>query len=108
MAAGGYGKGSGIPLRDRVRTIGHGTVQQPTAGLDATAGENCPARHCWVAVPVDGISARPGLLEWRKVEHRWEGRVVYAAEIRAGRWASVEEWIPAELLSTADGARCAP
>lgn len=39
-------------------------------------------------------------LEWRKVEKgRWEGRVVYVAELRPGRWAAVEEWLPAELLS---------
>ena len=92
MAAGGYGRGSGVPLRDRVR--GGADSSAPPSAVD------CPARHCWVAVPVDGSRPRPGLLlEWRKVEHRWEGRVVYAAELRPGRWAAVEEWLPAELLS---------
>jgi hypothetical protein len=39
------------------------------------------------------------LLEWRKeVSGRWEGRVVYAAELRPGRWATVEEWLGEELL----------
>ena len=92
MAGGGYGRGSGVPLRDRAR----GEAAAPT-----TSPIDCPARHCWVTVPVDGARPRPGLLlEWRKVEHRWEGRVVYAAELRPGRWAAVEEWLPAELLST--------
>lgn len=60
-----------------------------------------PARHCWVTTPVDGPTPRPGLLlEWRRVGRgRWEGRVVYAAELRPGRWAAVEEWVPAELLA---------
>ncbi len=71
------------------------------APTDAVAPGGCPARHCWVTVPVDGPAARPGLLlEWRRGDRgRWEGRVAYAAELRPGRWASVEEWIPAELLS---------
>jgi hypothetical protein len=52
---------------------------------------------------VDGAASRPGLLlEWRRTpEGRWEGRVSYAAELRPGRWATVEEWLGAELLSTA-------
>lgn len=95
MAGGGYGKGSGVPLHARVRG-----GQAPPAAPPEPAG--CPARHCWVTVPVDGSRPRPGLLlEWRKVElGRWEGRVVYAAELRPGRWATVEEWVPAELLSS--------
>ncbi len=61
-----------------------------------------PARHCWVVAPADGGPARPGLLlEWRRTAAgRWEGRVVYAAELRAGCWAGVEEWLDAALLST--------
>ena len=52
-------------------------------------------------VPVDGSEPRPGLLlEWRRAGHLWEGRVVYVAQLRPGRWATVEEWVPAELLST--------
>jgi hypothetical protein len=40
-------------------------------------------------------------LEWRRAGHLWEGgRVVYAAQLRPGRWASVEGWLPAELLTT--------
>ena len=52
-------------------------------------------------MPVDGAQPRPGLLlEWRRTGHLWEGRVVYAAQLRPGLWATVEEWLPAELLTT--------
>jgi hypothetical protein len=53
-----------------------------------------------VTVPVDGGVPRPGLLlEWRKdAGGCWEGRVVYAAELRPGRWATVEEWLSEGLL----------
>ena len=57
-----------------------------------------------MAVPVDGSHPRPGLLlEWRKVERgRFEGLVTYAALLRPGRWTTVTEWVPAELLTQAD------
>lgn len=36
------------------------------------------------------------LLEGRKVDHRWEGMVVYVAALRSGRWATVQEWVPGD------------
>jgi hypothetical protein len=98
MARGGYGRGTGIPLRDRVRS-GDSPV------TDRAGPPAYPGRHCWISVPVDGVQPRPGLLmEWRRAERgRWEGRVVYVAELRPGAWATVEEWVPAELLTSADG-----
>jgi hypothetical protein len=96
--AGGYGRGAGIPLEDRVRV---GSSEEPTTA-SVTAGSGQPARHCWITVPADGAASRPCLLlEWRQDDLHWEGRVVYAAELRPGRWATVEEWVPAELLSPA-------
>lgn len=69
-----YGRGAGIPLKDRVR------VDQPSEPAQepvSAAGAEHPGRHCWVSVPVDGSSPRPGLLlEWRRAGHLWEGRVV--------------------------------
>jgi hypothetical protein len=51
------------------------------------------------AVDDHGVK-RPGLLvEWRQVGTSWEGRVVYAANLRPGEWCLVEEWLPAPLLS---------
>lgn len=104
MAAGGYGRGAGIPLKDRVR-VGDAKelaeVAEPSLPSPETG--DCPARHCWVSLPVDGSQPRAALLlEWRRVERgRLEGLVVYVAQLRPGRWASVTEWVPAELLTPA-------
>jgi hypothetical protein len=99
--AGGMGGGSGrggfaVPLGQRVRPD-----QPPERG----ASDPCPARHCWVsgAVDAEGVK-RPGLLlEWRQVHGRWEGRVIYVARLRPleanGGWLTIEEWLPAELLT---------
>ena len=90
MARGGYG-GQGVPLHARAR------ADSPAV---APAPPECPVKHCWVTGPVDGGRPRPGLLmEWRRTgTGGWEGRVVYAAELRPGRWAAVEEWVAADLL----------
>jgi hypothetical protein len=60
-------------------------------------------RHCWVAGAADDLGVkRPGLLvEWRRTDAGWQGRVVYAAELRVGEWSLVEEWLPSTLLSPA-------
>lgn len=89
--AGGMSRRGGLPISERVKR----------RALDSEA---CPVRHCWVAVGADGGSRRPGLLvEWRRAPDsaRWQGRVVYAARLRAGEWALVEEWVDATLLSPA-------
>lgn len=75
-----------------------------TSELVGGAADVCPVRHCWVADPVDVADAagakRPGMLaEWRQVPAGWEGRVLYAARLRTGSWALVEEWLPAALLT---------
>ena len=51
------------------------------------APRRVPARHCWVADAADGRGVkRPGLLvEWRDVDGRWQGRVVYVGLLRSGR-----------------------
>jgi hypothetical protein len=79
------------PMSERVR---------PSHGSEGV----CPGRHCWVANPADNAAEkRPGLLvEWRRagVGPGWEGRVLYLAHLRAGRWAVVEEWIDEALLTS--------
>ena len=93
MAGGMNKRGSRIPLAERVRD---GQQAAPPRPADA-----CPARHCWVSDAVDrhGVK-RPGLLaEWRQGRDGWEGRVVYAAQLRPGEWQLVEEWLPADLLT---------
>ncbi len=99
MAGGGYGRGAGIPCG-----IASASTPPTLPHRDALLlprGPEHPGRHCWVSAPVDASQPRPGLLlEWRRVGHLWEGRVVYVAQLRPGRWATVEEWVPAELLAT--------
>ena len=93
--AGGLGR-RGIPLHARSRAAA-------PALPDPVPPDPGPARHCWVKAPVDAGDPRPGLLlEWRRDDERhWEGRVVYAAQLRPGAWTTVEEWLAADLLSTA-------
>jgi hypothetical protein len=81
-----------VPLHARTRP---GDATPPP-----TPAPGCPVKHCWVTGPADGGEPRPGLLlEWRRdVGGRWEGRVVYAAELRPGQWAAVEEWVGEGLL----------
>lgn len=88
VVAGGMGGRGGIPMARRVRPA-------------ASTYDECPSRHCWVADAIDGLGVkRPGLLvEWRRTGQAWEGRVVYAAQLRPGRWVMVEEWVGAELLT---------
>jgi hypothetical protein len=116
--AGGFG-GTGAPLHARTRVgsaagsatgsaaaSGPETVAPPGPASDRHPPEpqvrpGCPARHCWVTAPVDGGVPRPGLLlEWRRGERGWEGRVAYAAELRTDRWGAVEEWLPAEVVTS--------
>ena len=87
-----------MPLRDRVRREGG---DRPDTPVDPSGG----GRHCWVLDAADrrGVKRAGLLLEWRRldVDGTWEGRVVYAAELRPGRSALVEEWMPAALLEPA-------
>lgn len=105
MARGGYGN-RGVPLAERVRAGAAPAVATPAgpapAPVPAPNRPPCPAKHCWISLPVDDSAPRPGLLlEWRKGEAgRWEGRVVYLAMLRGERWSLVEEWIPAALLTS--------
>ncbi|MFN8193710.1 MAG: hypothetical protein U0R80_05420 [Nocardioidaceae bacterium] len=100
--AGGYGRGAGVPLEERVRATRRG--QEPGDPLPA-ARPALGVRHCWVTEPGGPLEpVRPGLLlAWRRLGGRWEGRVVYAVELRPGTWATVDAWVAAELLSPGDG-----
>jgi len=93
--AGGMNKRGGLPLGERRRAGAPAPAAAPP--FDA-----CPVRHCWVADAADrGGTKRPGLLvEWRRTPAGgWQGRVVYAAALRPGEWALVEEWLPADVLA---------
>ncbi|MCW2845671.1 MAG: hypothetical protein JWN22_3587 [Nocardioides sp.] len=94
MAGGMNKRGSGVPLGERRRSAAG-------AAPSSDPPPDCPVRHCWIADAVDGRGVRrPGLLvEWRRTTGGWEGRVVYAASLRPGDWAIVEEWLPAHALA---------
>ena len=54
-----------------------------------------PARHCFV-------NGQPSLLvEWRRAETVWEGRVISVVWLEAVGWATVERWLPAAEISAA-------
>ncbi len=81
---GGYGSSQHGSLADRHRTA------QPAATVPS--GPESPARHC----RVDG---EPGLLvEWRRGEQGWEGRVVSVTWLDAVGWATIDRWLPAADL----------
>jgi hypothetical protein len=104
--AGGFGsRGAPLHARTRAGVVPVNPSEPPTASFPSRADGpgGCPARHCWVTAPVDGGAPRPGLLlEWRRGENGWEGRVAYAAELRSRRWGAVEEWLPAEAVASVE------
>lgn len=91
MAGGMTRKTSGPTMAERVAR---------TRGVD----DGCPMRHVWVADAADRAGVkRPGLLvEWRRTgSGGWEALVLYAAQLRPGQWAVVQEWVGEGLLSRA-------
>jgi hypothetical protein len=92
----------GMPMSQRV------SAGRPDPSALPAPVEDCPARHCWVLDPADGLHVRrPGLLvEWRQVDPgAWEGRVVYVAQLRQGEWMTLEEWVPATLVRPATSSK---
>jgi len=59
-------------------------------------GEPPPIKHCWVTDKHGRLPAL--LLEWRRTESGYQGRVVRPVPDEDG-WIVVEEWLPAELLA---------
>jgi hypothetical protein len=79
-------------------------MAERVASSDTTATPAAPDRpgslkHCWV---LDGEGRLPGLLlEWRRGERGFEGRVVHAVDDPQLGWIVVEEWVSAERLGPA-------
>ena len=62
--------------------------------------EGTEGRHCWVHDPPDAAGTWPGLLvEWRRDETGWQGRVVYTV-VGPGGSRLVEAWLPAARLES--------
>ena len=84
---GGYGSSSHGSLEDRIRR-----AVDPVAQPGVAADPPSPARHCLV----DG---QPSLLvEWRRAEGSWEGRVVSVLWLDGQGWAVVERWLTATQI----------
>ena len=55
-----------------------------------------PIKHCWVT---DRHGRLPALLlEWRRTEAGFQGRVIHPVAGADGGWVVVEEWLPAAVL----------
>ncbi|MDK3257999.1 hypothetical protein QOZ86_15940 [Blastococcus capsensis] len=64
----------------------------------AGTGDGKDGRHCWVHDPPETPGTWPGLLvEWRRRDDGWQGRVVYTLPRPHGP-ALVEAWLPAARL----------
>src|SRR5207302_3297125 len=90
--AGGMTRRNGPTLAERV-----GNTQSARQGEDA--------RHCWV-IDASGHPGRwPGLLlEWRRGEEGWLGRVAYAIpDLEHASARLVERWLPAQFLTGEPG-----
>ena len=64
---------------------------------DAASPPPATLKHCWVT---DAHGRLPALLlEWRRTETGYQGRVV--RPVYEDGWVIVEEWLPAALLDQA-------
>jgi hypothetical protein len=92
---GGYGAGDHGTLADRRSAR---DTPAPAAPSPPHAVEDSPARHCFV----DG---QPSLLvEWRRASLGWEGRVLTLVWLDAVGWTTIERWLPAAVITPAEGA----
>jgi hypothetical protein len=90
--AGGMSDRRGVPLKDRVRP------DAPTPPASAPPAAAGPIKPCWVTDTGGRLPAL--LLEWRRTESGFQGRVVRPV-LEDGDWIVVEEWLPAGLLDPA-------
>jgi hypothetical protein len=86
---------SGRSLSERAADSG---IRPQPAPPPAAPHEVAEGRHCWVHDPPDAPGTWPGLLvEWRRGEAGWQGRVVYTVVSGSGP-RLVEAWLPAARL----------
>lgn len=93
--AGGMSGREGVPLKDRVRP---GEVVEETTVSPSPSPSPDAIQHCWVT---DRHGRLPALLlEWRRSESGYQGRVVRPV-LEGQVWMVCEEWLPAALLDPA-------
>jgi len=86
---------SGRSLGERAADSG---VRPELPPQPAAPQEGAEGRHCWVHDPPDAPGTWPGLLvEWRRRDGGWQGRVAYTIAGPHGS-ALVEAWLPAGRL----------
>ena len=84
-------------MADRVARS-QGAPGAPTAPIAGPRPSTPPVRHCWVSDEHGRLPAL--LLEWRRTESGFQGRVVRPVPDDEG-WIVVEEWLPADRLAPA-------
>jgi hypothetical protein len=99
----------GRSLGERALDSGVVPTGEPSTGRGATPDgphpsgggrppEGAEGRHCWVRDPPEAPGTWPGLLvEWRRRDGGWQGRVAYTVTGPHGP-ALVESWLPAGRL----------
>ncbi len=71
----------------------------PGAAAAPPSGPTSRLKHCWVSDEHGRLPAL--LLEWRRTEGGYQGRVVRPVLDRELGWVVVEEWLPASFLEPA-------
>jgi hypothetical protein len=90
--------GSGLAGPELARPGVPGPSPTAVAGHPAAPADGGEGRHCWVHDPPEAAGTWPGLLvEWRRRDGAWQGRVTYAVSGPHGP-ALVEAWLPAARL----------
>jgi hypothetical protein len=87
MAGGMNKRGAWGPMADRVNGAEGGAPPAPAV------------KHCWVTDQHGRLPAL--LLEWRRTEAGFQGRVVRPVADPEGGWVVVVEWLPAAWLAPA-------
>ena len=88
-------------MHDRVAQ-GHAaptTASPSRSEAPSPSGVPTALKHCWVS---DENGRLPGLLlQWRRMDSGYEGRVVRPVHDAELGWIVVEEWLPASCLERA-------
>lgn len=82
---------------------GHGNIAERVAATKARespATSHRPGQHVIYTTDL-GTELQALLVEWRRAGEQWEASVIYVTEVRAGRWGTITEWVPADRVRRA-------